>query len=540
MVDGTLTSPTVALNAGSTLYGNGVINGSLFNDSGTVAPGHSPGALAVNGDFTQARNGTFQLQIATSSTFDRLIVSGKASLGGTLQVENYEGNVLVYGQQIAFLHAGSISGSFDSIAMPDPALYRGRFLVNGGVGALLVAPASYALVAKGANQRALGRALDHFIPQIRNDRETVSEALDCLTASQYPAAFNAISPAFYEILNNLSIEQANAQSQMMAQRFGAVRLGLTGFQTNIQASPIADDSKSGGSLDTKDLKNILIPGPDNHWGVWIQGSGIFLNSSNLNQLANTRSENGAMLGGVDYRLGDHLTAGLYSGYQGAYATYGNSSKLSTNAVLFGGYANYYAGGFYSNLIVGGGYIESNVQRDIAFSTIRRTARSAPDGSQFMTYMDFGYDWTVNSFALGPILSAQYTYAGTSPITETGADSLDLNVGQQYANSVRTNLGARLAYQMYYGKTVQILPEIRMFWQHEFLQNPTNFSSRLEAGEGGAFDTSTVAPSRDSVFAGAGVSVRIGENWNTNIFYNANFGQQDNISHMVSVGAGVKF
>ena len=80
----------------------------------------------------------------------------------------------------------------------------------------------------------------------------------------------------------------------------------------------------------------------------------------------------------------------------------------------------------------------------------------------------------------------------------------------------------------------------MFWQHEFLQNPTSFNSRLEGGSGPSFDTSTAAPNRDSLFAGTGVSVRIGERWNTNIFYNANLGQQDNISHMVSVGAGVKF
>jgi len=540
MVDGTLTSPMVALNAGSTLNGNGVINGSLINIGGTVAPGHSPGTLTINGDFTQAGNGTFQLQIASLSNFDRFIVSGRASLGGTLQVQNWAGNTLSYGQQVAFLHAGSISGSFNSITMPEPALFRGRFLVDGGTGSLLVAPASYALVAKDANQRALGRALDHFIPQIANDRETVSVALDQLAAQQYPSAFNAISPAFYEILNSLTIEQANAQTQMLAQRFGAVRLGLTGFQSNIEAAPIQNDSNSGGVLDAKDLKNILVPGPDNRWGVWIQGSGIFSNSANLNQFASTRSESGAMLGGMDYRLGEHLTTGLYSGYQGTYAEYANSSKVSSNGVLFGGYANCFLNGFYSNMIIGGGYTESNVQRDIAFSTIQRTARSAPKGSQFLTYMDFGYDWTVKNFTFGPILSAQYTYAGTNPLTESGADSLNLRVGQENTNSARTNLGVRIGYQMFQGKSIQVVPEIRMFWQHEFLQNPTSFNSRLEGGSGPSFDTSTAAPNRDSLFAGTGVSVRIGERWNTNIFYNANLGQQDNISHMVSVGAGVKF
>jgi outer membrane autotransporter protein len=94
--------------------------------------------------------------------------------------------------------------------------------------------------------------------------------------------------------------------------------------------------------------------------------------------------------------------------------------------------------------------------------------------------------------------------------------------------------------MFQGKPFQILPELRLFWQHEFLQNPTNFSSQLDGGKGAAFDTSTVSPNRDSVFAGAGVSVRVGDRWNANVFYNANFGQQDNISHMISIGAGLRF
>ena len=414
IVDGTLTSPTVTLIAASTLSGTGTLYGDLINSSGTVAPGHSPGTLTVNGNFTHPRNGTFQLQIGNVNWFDQLNVSGRASVGGTLQVQNWEGNALSYGQQYAFLHAGSITGSFDNITMPDASIFRGRFLVDGGVGSLLIAPASYALVAKDANQRSLARALDHFIPQIRNDREAVSAALDQLTAKQYPYAFNAISPAFYEILNSLTIEQANAQTQMLAQRFGAVRLGLTGFQSNIEAAPIHDDNNSGGVMDARELKNVFIPGPDNHWGVWLQGSGIFSSSANLNQLASTRSESGAMLGGIDYRMGDRLTMGLYSGYQGTCAQYANSSKLNSNGVLFGGYANCYSGGFYSNMIIGGGYTTSSVQRDIAFSTVHRTARSAPTGSQFLTYLDFGYDWTVKSFTFGPILSAQYNLCGNEP------------------------------------------------------------------------------------------------------------------------------
>lgn len=529
-INGLLTSPQV--NNSGLLKGTGVIAGNVWNN-GIVAPGNSPGILSINGNYTQTGNGALEIEPG-----DLLWVSGHATLAGTLRL--VAAGKLKYGQQITFLQAGSISGEFDEIVVPNPSKNRGRLLIQGGSGTLLIAPTSYTLVAKTGNQRNVARALDSFIPAKDNDREVVSIALDLQSAEQYPSAFEQISPAFYESLADISIEQINGQNQNLAQRASALRLGARGFQSMGIESPLVHDKDGKSVMDAKDGKGCLFPAPGNKWGVWVQGSGNFARVTSASQVPNYNFQSGGFLAGADYRWSENFVTGLYGGYQGTYAKYNDGGRTTINSVQFGGYASYDNGGFYSDAIVGGGYSAYAVRRPIKFSTIDRTARSRPDGGQFTTYLDLGYDWKLGNFTLGPIASGQYTYAGIAPFTETGADSLDLSVGRQNANSLRTSLGGRIAYTWKVSEKFTLIPEGRMFWQHEFLENPRNIGASLDGGNGDSFGYTTSTPDRDAVFTSVGLIGQFGENWNAYFYYNADFGRQDFISHAISTGLNFKF
>jgi len=533
-INGVLDSPLVNVNASGTLAGAGLIVGNVWNN-GVVSPGNSPGELSIFGNYAQSGGGTLQIENG-----DLLSVSGTASLGGTLQ---FQADDVDYGQQVTFLQAGNIEGEFDQIVMSNAAEYRGRFIQAGGEGILLVAPTSYTLVAETGNQRNVAAALDSYITASGNDRETVSTALDLQSASEYPDAFDAISPAYYETLTAITIEQAVAQSQMIAQRLSAVRLGARGFQAIGIEAPLVNDKDGKSVLDTKDAKggkDVITATADSKWGVWAQGNGIFSKYTSLNQLPNYRYQNGGFFVGVDYGWSEHFATGLFGGYQGTYAKYSNGSMASVNSALFGGYATYQNGGFYSDAIISGGYNGYVSKRSVAFSTIDRTARANPNGGQLTSYLDFGYDWKVSGFTFGPLISAQYTYSGVAPFTETGADSLDLRVEQQNTNSLRTNLGGRVAYTWNLTDKITIIPEVRMFWQHEYLQNSTALGASLDGGAGPGFDYMTTVPGRDSVFAGAGVSANFSKDFSVYLNYNTSFGRQDYISQMVSTGLNWKF
>ncbi|MDP8943188.1 MAG: hypothetical protein M3N16_03610 [Actinomycetota bacterium] len=76
--------------AGGTLRGGGTIGSSVTND-GTVGPGASPGTLAINGNYTQGPGGTLDVEIdgrAPGTGYDRLEVTGDASLAGTLAISS--------------------------------------------------------------------------------------------------------------------------------------------------------------------------------------------------------------------------------------------------------------------------------------------------------------------------------------------------------------------------------------------------------------------------------------------------------------------
>ena len=89
--NGTLLTPGQTLNVqGGTLFGTGTVNGNVIS-SGTVAPGNSPGFLDITGNYTQTAAGTLSLEIAGRDPnvpqYDRLRVTGNASIDGTLHVD---------------------------------------------------------------------------------------------------------------------------------------------------------------------------------------------------------------------------------------------------------------------------------------------------------------------------------------------------------------------------------------------------------------------------------------------------------------------
>jgi hypothetical protein len=74
------------------LKGTGTFTGSVTNE-GTFAPGHSPGVVDVEGDYTQAIDATLEIEIAgngeagnAANGFDQINITGKANLDGILNV----------------------------------------------------------------------------------------------------------------------------------------------------------------------------------------------------------------------------------------------------------------------------------------------------------------------------------------------------------------------------------------------------------------------------------------------------------------------
>ena len=212
----------------------------------------------------------------------------------------------------------------------------------------------------------------------------------------------------------------------------------------------------------------------------------------------------------------------------------------SNAFRFGTYASYSIGGFYSNAIIGAAFTGYNVDRPIEWTGFERDASSKPTGGEFFSLLALGYDWTLGNFTFGPSVSAQYTYLAIGSVTESGAGSLNLRVPSFDTNSFRSYLGGHVAYTWTITDTIRVVPEVRMFWQHEFLQDPSDIDAALDGGAGPEFFYRTSAPSRDAVFCGVGLIVQLGNSFSANVYYDADFGRSNLIYQLVSTGFELKF
>ncbi|MBM4113161.1 MAG: hypothetical protein FJ253_07270, partial [Phycisphaerae bacterium] len=116
LINGSLTvnSGAVQLQGGS-LGGLGTINSFVNNTGGTVAPAASAGTLTIQGNYTQGASGVLEIELAgpvSGVSADELVVSGTATLAGTLSVSTLGGYNPPPGSQFTILTAGSRVGTF--------------------------------------------------------------------------------------------------------------------------------------------------------------------------------------------------------------------------------------------------------------------------------------------------------------------------------------------------------------------------------------------------------------------------------------------
>lgn len=102
--------------ANGTLAGTGAVNGNV-SSAGFLLPGSSPGALTINGNFTQTTGGVLRVEIGGSNAglFDQLRVLGAVALGGSLEVVFVNGFVSTAGNRFVIIdndRSDAVAGAF--------------------------------------------------------------------------------------------------------------------------------------------------------------------------------------------------------------------------------------------------------------------------------------------------------------------------------------------------------------------------------------------------------------------------------------------
>lgn len=129
-----------------TLAGTGTVIGNVVS-TGTVAPGSSAGTLSVTGNFTQTTPGNYAVELASLANFDRLAITGMASLGGTLSVSTITPFAPVAGNSFVILTAaGGVMGQFSNVPAGYTVTYTPTTVV---LNTLVPEPTSLGLLGLG-------------------------------------------------------------------------------------------------------------------------------------------------------------------------------------------------------------------------------------------------------------------------------------------------------------------------------------------------------------------------------------------------------
>jgi outer membrane autotransporter protein len=244
-------------------------------------------------------------------------------------------------------------------------------------------------------------------------------------------------------------------------------------------------------------------------------------------------------GGVDFRVHDHLLVGLASGYSHTGSGFhGSGGNVQAHTLPFNAYAAYLPGSFYAYGSLGYALNLFDLERGLNFGGLARTAKSSTTGHQFNAYGEMGYDLRLRPLILTPTLSLSYSRVWVEPFTEQGADSLNLKVAAQDADSLQTGMGGRMTLPLQAGR-VKVIPQVFASYQHEFSNNSRGLNASLSQA-GSTFTFQTESPQRDFAVLGAAMTVGLKKNLRAQVSYNAEVGRGDYTAHYANAGLRWEF
>ncbi len=543
-VNGVLTGSGVN-EATGILSGSGTITGNLTN-SGRVNPGNSPGTLTISGNYTQTQSGILAIEMASAASYDQLrITGGRAVLDGTL-TPILLGGYKPTGQLFRGVVSATdgISGTFGAVGGGlYPTLHWTALYSADSVDLMVQRVYDDPAWGLTRNQQEVGSMLTLFGDSASGDLNTVLNGFDNLTSG--PAvrdALQQVSPDKFASLSTLAFAGAAFQAHNISNRINALRFdvpgggsgGLNFGYSGGQGLTMAFNAGGASNLFSDLDRAMVAQNPGNQLSLSTEpGVALGRQDSTPNQTGFDFTIAG-FTAAADWRVRDDLLIGLASGYNHTDASFfGSGGSVDGSTIPFNLYAAYLRGPFY--LYGSAGYALNlfDVERDISFGGLARTAKSSITGHQFNGYGETGYDLGVGKAVLTPNFSLSYSHVWFDGFTEHGADALDLTLGDQSAESLQTGLGGRITVPFSVCE-VKMVPQMYASWQHEL----SNDSRILNAGlsqAGSNFTFQTDGPMRDFALAGIALAVKPTRDLWLQINYNTEIGRDDYTVHTINAG-----
>jgi outer membrane autotransporter protein len=248
-----------------------------------------------------------------------------------------------------------------------------------------------------------------------------------------------------------------------------------------------------------------------------------------------------LIAGVDWRLDNGIVAGVVATYVASSAKFKDGSSTNVNSYQGAAYAGWAGGPWYALGSAVVSFNEFGTARLLTPFGLPGDATSSPSGQSYQGHAEAGYHWGVPAAGMNvsvtPYAALDYVNAHLSRFSETGGFGA-LSVNAADSNSFQTTLGVRLTSRIATANGT-LIPELRLGWNHEFLDASQKITASLVGVAGSGFSATGIAFGRNAALVGAGFSMELSPDAKVFVDYDGRLGQRLQ-EHSVSGGLRVRF
>ena len=397
---------------------------------------------------------------------------------------------------------------------------------------LTVSMVPFTDIAATADQAAIGNVLEPLRTAPTGDVATVLSNLYSLRAAPLRDALDQMGPAALSSMRGLSFAASDLLSVVVSRR--ARSLGK-----NVSSTPVMVPDEDFPDLPLQPLPQSASYQSETGFGLFVSGAGAKRNVHGSSYNAAYSLNNGGPVLGGDYSISENLTVGLVASqlYGRADVTYPGSGTVDSRSTRYGVYAA--AGGevLHLSAYLGRADNKFDTKRKINYADISRTASASPRGSEINAYAGASYDLPTEGWGvLSPLAEFNYDKVSINAFTEDGANTLNLAVDKQTAESLRSNFGVKYSATGTLGNC-NLSSYISTGWRHEFKRQGA-IDATLAAG-GDSFSVSGGDFGTEGVLAGVGVGMDWGGPSSLRFEYGGDF-RTRLTQHMVNASWNLKF
>ncbi|MET0674815.1 MAG: autotransporter domain-containing protein [Bradyrhizobium sp.] len=471
-VDGSIASSAVAVNAGGTLGGTGIV-GATTVSGGTLSPGNSIGTLTVQGSLVLSSAATYLVEVSPSSA-DRTNVTGTATLGGATVNATYAAGAYV-AKQYTIIHAtGGVSGQFGAV-------------VNANLPPGFTSSLSY-----DANNAYINLALVFSDPAfgagLNTNRQAVANALINFfnTTGGIPPAFSALTPAgLTQVSGGLPTASQQATFDAMDQFMGVMTDPFAAGRGNPAgaggiSNAYADEAPAYAAKRKPNDAMAAIyarapsmaPAFEQRWSSWAAGFGgsqttsgdpVVLGSND------TRSSVYGVAAGADYRISPDTLAGFaLAGGGTSFSAANNLGSGRSDLFQAGGFIRRHFGAAYLTGALAYGWQDITTDRTVTVAGIDRL-RAQFNANAWSGRVEGGYRFVTHGLGWSPYAAGQFTtfeLPGYAEQATSGANTFALAYAARSVTDPRSELGVRTD-RSYAVENGILTLRARGAWAHDF-------------------------------------------------------------------------